>query len=108
MSSEFYKNTLQRQIRTALRADPELADNPNGLVLAIWQNNGLKLRRRQLIGTFMLPEIDDIFDAAEKVLNDVQPAKAKTVTTEPDPDFLAMENEPKPGKIIKVKNAPKK
>jgi hypothetical protein len=96
MREKFLQRMLERQVKAAIRKNPELEDDSNGLVLAVWQANGLKLRRKQTIKPHLLPDGGAILQAYRDVQADAEIIAAQPiVTTSPaEPDFLGMENEP--------------
>ena len=103
MSREFYGDALKTQVRSIIRKDSSLSTNPNGLILAVWQLNGLKVKRRQRQQLFLLPEAGDIFDALIKLANESEEAKKiKTTAKKGDVNGMSYEavpSEPKPHKI---------
>lgn len=90
--------TLRQQVRQALHDNPNWEENNTGLVLAVWEKCGLKLRRKQVVPTFALPGGGTIIKMAEEIDREMTVAARKSAsaatTSDPDPDFLTMENEP--------------
>lgn len=109
-NNEFYIDALDIEVKRVLRKQPDLANNPNGILLAVWRESGLKLKRRQNVPAFLLPSIDDVFNAVAAIVNeDNQPLVfAKPKKNKNSIDGMQYELEPKPKTIRKKKSAKKK
>jgi hypothetical protein len=96
MREKFLQRMLERQVKAAIRKNPELEDDSNGLVLAVWQANGLKLRRKQTIKPHLLPDGGSILQAYRDIQTDAEivALQPDAAPVETEPAFLDMETEP--------------
>ena len=109
-SNEFYIDALDIEIKRVLRKQPDLVNNPNGILLAVWRESGLKLKRRQNVPAFLLPSIDDVFNAVAAIVNEEnQPLELGKVKQSKDAvDGMKYELTPKPKTLRKKRSIKKK
>ena len=108
--SQFFINALALQIKSYLRKDPDLSNNPNGLLLKVWQENGLRLKRRQHIPTFLLPDISEVFQIVQEIelQKQAELPMMESQGQELRMDYEKLPTEPKTRKKIQVNVRKKK